>query len=97
MPSNKPSFPNLRPVKKVVTPQGEILIRKNANAVTSSWGQRLRRAVRSVLRRSENEQSATITAGHLLVGLAVYHHQLDHNCRIPELHQLQRRTDLEAG
>jgi hypothetical protein len=28
MPINKPFFPNLRPVKKVVTPQGEVLIRK---------------------------------------------------------------------
>ena len=28
MPSNKPFFSNLRPVKKVVTPKGEILIRK---------------------------------------------------------------------
>jgi hypothetical protein len=28
MPVNKPFFPNQRPVKKVVTPQGEILIRK---------------------------------------------------------------------
>jgi hypothetical protein len=25
MPTNKPFFPNLRPVKKVVTPQGEVL------------------------------------------------------------------------
>ena len=28
MPTNKPFFPNLRPVKKVVTPKGEVLIRK---------------------------------------------------------------------
>jgi hypothetical protein len=28
MPTDKPFFPNLRPVKKVVTPQGEILTRK---------------------------------------------------------------------
>jgi len=28
MPTNKPFFPNLRPVKKVVTPQGQLLIRK---------------------------------------------------------------------
>jgi hypothetical protein len=28
MPTDRPFFPNLRPVKKVVTPQGEILIRK---------------------------------------------------------------------
>jgi hypothetical protein len=28
MPTNKPFFPNLREVKKVVTPQGEVLIRK---------------------------------------------------------------------
>jgi hypothetical protein len=25
MPTNRPFFPNLRPVKKVVTPQGEVL------------------------------------------------------------------------
>ncbi len=28
MPTNKPFFPNLRPVKKVVTPQRETLVRK---------------------------------------------------------------------
>jgi hypothetical protein len=28
MPTNKPFFPNLRPVKKVITPKGEVLIRK---------------------------------------------------------------------
>jgi hypothetical protein len=28
MPNNGPFFPNLRPVKKVVTPKGEVLVRK---------------------------------------------------------------------
>ena len=28
MPINKPFFPDIRPVKKVVTPQGEMLVRK---------------------------------------------------------------------
>jgi hypothetical protein len=42
MPTNKPFFPNLRPVKKAVTPQGEILIRENAGADRSSWGPLLR-------------------------------------------------------
>ena len=28
MPTNRPFFPNPRPVKKVVTPQGEVLVRK---------------------------------------------------------------------
>jgi hypothetical protein len=28
MPINRPFFPNLRPVKKVITPQGEVLTRK---------------------------------------------------------------------
>jgi hypothetical protein len=31
MPTNKPFFPNLPPVKKVVTPKGGILIRKECN------------------------------------------------------------------
>jgi hypothetical protein len=28
MPTNKPFFPDLRPVKKVITPTGEVFIRK---------------------------------------------------------------------
>ena len=38
MPSNKPFFPNLRPVKKVVTPQGEILIRKECECGNEFMG-----------------------------------------------------------
>jgi hypothetical protein len=38
MPSNKPFFPNLRPVKKVVTPQGEILIRKECKCGNEIMG-----------------------------------------------------------
>jgi hypothetical protein len=38
MPSNKPFFPNLRPVKKVVTPPGEILVRKECKRCVAEMG-----------------------------------------------------------
>jgi hypothetical protein len=34
----RPFFPNLRPVKKVVTPQGEILIRKECKCGNEFMG-----------------------------------------------------------
>ena len=51
MPTNRPSFPHLRPVKKVITPQGETLIRKVCKCGNEFMGQPLRCAVKNVLRR----------------------------------------------
>jgi hypothetical protein len=41
MPINKPSFPNLRPVKKAITPEGEVLERKEcAKCGNNLWAER---------------------------------------------------------
>jgi hypothetical protein len=37
-PTNKPFFPDLRPVKKVVTPKGEVLIRKECKCGNEFMG-----------------------------------------------------------
>ena len=38
MPVNKAFFPNLRPVKKVITPKGEVLIRKECKCGNEFMG-----------------------------------------------------------
>jgi hypothetical protein len=38
MPTNKPFFPNLREVKKVVTPEGDVLIRKTCKCGAEFMG-----------------------------------------------------------
>jgi hypothetical protein len=38
MPTNKPFFPNLRPVKKVITPKGDVLIRKECKCGNEYMG-----------------------------------------------------------
>jgi hypothetical protein len=48
MPINRPLFPNLRPVKKVVTPKGEVLIRKECKCGNKFLGP-ASRAVKNAL------------------------------------------------
>jgi hypothetical protein len=38
MPTNKPFFPNLREVKKVVTPRGDVLVRKTCKCGAEFMG-----------------------------------------------------------
>jgi hypothetical protein len=38
MPVNRPFFPNLRPVKKVITPEGETLVRKECKCGNEFMG-----------------------------------------------------------
>jgi hypothetical protein len=63
MPTNKPFFPSLRPVKRVITPKGEFWSEKNASVVKNSWVQPLRRAVKNALRGKENgnEKAGAVT------------------------------------
>ena len=58
MPTNKLFFPNLRPVKKVVTPQGEILIRKVWKCGDEFMGTATRTRCEKCLRRSKTEMKA---------------------------------------
>jgi hypothetical protein len=39
MPTKKPFFPNLRPMKKVVTPTGDVLVRKTCKRGNEFMGQ----------------------------------------------------------
>ena len=54
MPTNKPFFPNLRPVKKVVTPQGEMLIRKECKCGNEFMGPATQTRCENALRRKQN-------------------------------------------
>jgi hypothetical protein len=71
MPTNKPFFPNLRPVKKALTPQGQLLIRKECGADRSSWESRSEAMRKMYCEKNKTEMRRQRTARAALVIPAV--------------------------
>ena len=68
MPTNKPFSPDLRPVKNVITPISETLIRKECTCGREFMGRALGRAVKNALQRKYNGNRKAGENGALLRG-----------------------------
>ena len=85
MPTNKPFFPNLRPVKKVVSPKGQMLIRKECRCGNEFWGRATQTRCEKCIAKSKTEMSSDS-----LTALAM--HDVQDNDQNSENCQCRRKT-----